>query len=99
MMDGELQFEWDAAKAAANFRKHGVDFETATEVFGDPFAIEHFDAANSFLGEDRYLITGMGGGALLTVVYTQRGEAFRIISARRAVRQEHDNYYLENSED
>jgi len=36
-------FEWDDAKAAGNYRKHGVDFETATEAFADPFAIERAD--------------------------------------------------------
>jgi uncharacterized protein len=91
-------FEWDAAKAEANYLKHGVDFPTATEVFGDPFGIEEADPRSAEYGEDRFLITGTGGGSLLTVVYTERGESLRIISARRATKREHDRYYLQNSQ-
>ncbi len=94
MGDSELEFEWDEAKAASNYRKHGVDFETTTEAFFDPFAIEEFDGEH---GEERFLITGAGSGALLTVVYTERGQVIRIISARRATKQEHDHYHRENS--
>jgi uncharacterized DUF497 family protein len=91
-------FEWDAAKAEANYLKHGVDFPTASELFGDPFGIESVDPRVAEYREDRFLLTGMGGGSLLTVVYTQRGEGLRIISARRATKREHDNYYLQNSQ-
>jgi len=90
-------FEWDAAKAEANYVKHGIDFATAAETFGDVFGIEEADPRNAEYGEERFLITGMGGGSLLTVVYTERGESVRIISARRATKREHDNYYLQNS--
>jgi uncharacterized protein len=92
----EDMFEWDDAKAESNYRKHGVDFETATETFADPFAIERADLAN---GEERILISGMAAGRLLTVVYTTRGERIRIISARRATKREHDNYYRQNSQE
>jgi len=95
MTDGV--FEWDAAKAEANYLKHGVDFPTATEVFDDPFGIEEADPRQ--YDEERFLISGMGGGSLLTVVYTERGESIRIISARRATKREHDNYYLQNSQE
>jgi uncharacterized DUF497 family protein len=67
------------------------------EVFQDYFAVEVLDPRSVIYGEDRYLITGMGGGVLLTVVYTEREETIRIISARRAERREHDNYYSQNS--
>ena len=92
----EHSFEWDDAKARANYRKHGVDFETATETFDDPFAIERADLSD---GEERFLITGMAATRLLTVVYTTRGERIRLVSARRATRREHDNYYRQNSEE
>lgn len=92
-------FEWDDAKAEVNYRKHGVDFETATEVFADLFATEEFDRESSLDGEDRFRMTGTGGGALLTVIYTQRDERIRIISARRATRREHDDYYSANSKE
>ncbi len=92
------EFEWDKAKGEANFHKHGVDFETATLVFADPFAIGRTDESAAY-GEIRLLITGMADGALLTVVYTERGEVIRIISARRATKKEHDDYYRQNAQE
>jgi uncharacterized DUF497 family protein len=92
------EFEWDEAKGEANFRKHGVDFETATLVFVDPFAVGRTDESAAY-GEIRLLITGMADGALLTVVYTERGEVIRIISARRATKKEHDDYYRQNAQE
>ena len=89
-------FDWDDAKAESNYRKHGVDFETATEVFADPLAVDRFDEDSAGFGEYRFLITGMAGGKLVTVVYTEYEKRIRIISARRASRPEHDNYYRQN---
>jgi uncharacterized DUF497 family protein len=91
-------FEWDDAKAEVNYRKHGVDFETATKVFGDLFAVEKYDDASADHGENRFLITGIAAGYLVTVVYTERDVSIRIISARRASKGEHDDYYRQNSE-
>jgi uncharacterized DUF497 family protein len=91
-------FEWDDAKAEANFRKHGLDFETATEVFRDVFVIDELDASMDY-GEQRFQIIGHAGGKLVTVIYTERGERIRIISARQATRREHDRYYHKNSQD
>lgn len=93
------EFEWDDEKAEANYRKHGVAFETATEVFADAFAIEDRDPESDDYGEERFRVTGMGGGALLVVVYAEREERIRIISARRATKKEHDDYYRQNSQD
>jgi hypothetical protein len=93
----EDDFEWDATKAEANHRKHGVDFETAMEVFDDPFAIEEPDLRQR--NEERLLITGMVRGALFTVVHTERAERIRIISARPATRREHDDYYSQKTHD
>ena len=76
-------FEWDEAKAASNDAKHGVMFDAARNVFGDPFAVELIDDRQDY-GEDRYVLVGMASGRLLTVVYTVRGETIRIISARGA---------------
>jgi uncharacterized DUF497 family protein len=92
-------FEWDEAKAEANYQKHGVDFATAEDAFEDAFAIEKPDPRSEAYGEERVLLTGMANGVLLTVVYTERGESIRIISARRATKHEHDNSYVENSKD
>ena len=90
-------FEWDEEKAAANLRKHGVGFVAALAVFTDPACVERLDIRSRSYGEDRYLLTGLCGGALLTVVYTERQDVVRIISARRATRSEHDDYFRQNS--
>ena len=90
-----LDFDWDDAKAAANFRKHGVTFEQAAYAFRDPFAVEWIDKSAVY-GEERVILLGMSGGQILSVVYTERGERLRIISARRATKHEKDNYYRHN---
>ncbi len=91
-----LDFEWDDAKAGANFRKHGVTFEQAAYAFRDPFAMEWIDASAVY-GEERVILLGMSGGQILSVVYTERGERLRIISARRATKYEKDEYYRQNA--
>ena len=60
---------------------HGVTFESARDVFKDPFALDWLDESEDY-GEDRYVRIGMAEGRLLYVDYTMRGEAIRIISAR-----------------
>ena len=90
-MDGD-EFEWNDAKAQSNLAKHGVGFEAAYRVFGDAFALDRLDSEIEPC-EMRYLITGMVNGVLLTVVYTERGDRIRIISARKATRHEQREYY------
>jgi uncharacterized DUF497 family protein len=92
---GDEDFEWDEAKAAENYAKHGVSFETAALVFNDPFAIERLDDRKDY-GEDRFILIGIAKGAVLTVIYTERNGRIRIISARQATRHEQDNYFIEN---
>lgn len=89
-----MEFEWDPEKARANLAKHGVAFEAALQVFHDLFALEWLDLDSS-PHEQRYLLIGESNGLLLTVVYVERGERLRIISARRATRYERSQY-LEN---
>jgi uncharacterized protein len=96
LVSSTMEFEWDEPKAASNLRKHGVDFETAKQVFADPFAVDAFDPLSADYGEDRFVITGYGGGRLLTVTYTLRDETIRLISARKATRKEHDDYQGES---
>lgn len=91
-----LEFEWDDAKAAANYRKHGVTFEQAAHAFRDPFAVEWIDERAAY-GEERVILLGMSGGQILSVVYTERRERLRIISARRATKYEKDEYYRQNA--
>ena len=87
-----LQFEWDEAKATANLRKHGVGFEEAITVFGDPQALTIFDEAHSD-HEDRYVDIGRSSsGRVIVVVYTERGESIRIISCRTAIPTERRQY-------
>jgi uncharacterized protein len=88
----EQEFEWDARKADANLRKHGIAFEAARQVFKDDYAVEWPDADLPY-GEVRIVITGMVQGRLLRVVYTERNDRIRIISARRATRHEQREYY------
>ncbi len=86
------RFEWSDAKARANLDKHGVDFEVARLVFDDPASIDSCDDRKGY-GEDRFNITGMAKGKLLTVTYTERSGRIRIISARKATRHEQDDYF------
>lgn len=86
-----LDFEWDEAKAEANFAKHGVSFETATLVFDDPLGIDIEDRRWNY-GEERRIVIGQAEGQVLTVVYTLRGDAIRLISARLASRLERREY-------
>ncbi len=85
-----MAFEWDPDKAQSNLRKHGVSFEAATEVFGDPAALAIPDDC---VEEDRWRYIGRVGNVILFVVYTERGDDIRIISARRATRSEKEAYY------
>ena len=94
-----LCFEWDAAKAAANLRKHGISFELAVRVFADPLAISHQDRIEG--DEQRWQTLGMADGVLLLLVaHTVRdedeGEIIRIISARAATRKEKRDHEQEN---
>jgi len=88
------RFDWDSAKAASNFKKHGVSFEEAQSVFYDDFAIQFFDETNSS-EEERFLMLGMSSGTrLLLVCHCERdgGGVVRIISARKATKQESTFY-------
>ncbi len=87
-----LKFEWDDAKAQANLVKHGVSFEEAASVFGDPLALTFPDPDHS-IGEKRGLTFGVSQTErLLVVVHTERGRSIRIISARKATRYERGIY-------
>ena len=87
-----MDIEWDAGKAAANFKKHGVRFEEAATSLLDPLALVQEDETSE--GEARWVLVGMSANArLLTVVYTLREESrIRFISARTATRKEATYY-------
>ena len=83
-------FEWDDNKRRANVAKHGFDFVDATEVFADPRQYTYRSPYRS--GEERYVSIGSVRGRLIAVVFTQRGDKLRIISARPARRNEREQY-------
>ena len=88
----DVSFEWDPKKAAANRRKHGVAFEEAILVFGDPLA-RIFDDPDHSGSEPRELIVGhCTRRRLLVICFVQRGDRIRIFNARRATRQERRDY-------
>lgn len=89
-----MLFEWDEKKEETNIAKHGIDFSTAALVFGDDNRIEKYDEIHS-ITEDRYITIGQINGIaiIVMVVYTERKEIIRIISARLATRREKEAYY------
>lgn len=89
-----MLFEWDDEKERTNIKKHGIDFETAAKVFADENRLEIYDEVHSET-EDRYITIGMidNVACVVMVVYTERGEAVRLISARKATSQERRMYY------
>ena len=96
-MPSDLIFEWHHVKARANLAKHGIAFDTAQKVFSDRCMVEVLDDTEDY-GEDRFLVIGMVEGQLLSVIYTPRRGRYRLISARRATRDEQDHYFTQNSQ-
>ena len=90
----QMLFEWDDNKEKINIAKHGIDFSTAAHVFQDENRIEFFDEAHSEY-EDRYITIGQINGVtiIVMVVYTERENAIRLISARKATKLERRMYY------
>ena len=87
-----LIFTWDFAKARVNQDKHGVTFEEAASVFGDPLSVTILDPAHSN-HENRFIIIGRSQAQrLLVVMHTERDDHIRIISARPATRRERRDY-------
>jgi len=87
-----MKFEWDEGKERANRRKHGVSFQEATTVFGDPLAATIPDPDHAY-GEARFVTIGVSSGNRLIVLsHTEVGETTRIISARAANAHERKTY-------
>ena len=86
-----MLFEWDDEKNRINLRKHGVDFTDAAQVFFDENRIEQPDEFHSD-DEDRWQVIGMVE-EILFVIYTEREDRTRIISARKANKRERRIYY------
>jgi uncharacterized DUF497 family protein len=84
-----MEFEYDAPKSAANKAKHGIDFEEAQALWSDPRLLE---APARTDDEPRFLAVGRIGEKHWSAVFTRRGERLRLISVRRARKQEIDYY-------
>jgi uncharacterized DUF497 family protein len=87
-----MEFEWNEEKADLNERKHGVPFPFATRVFLDENRLEWIDTRRRY-GEPRWITIGLIEGIEIVVTYTLRGKTIRLISARKAVRHEREDYW------
>lgn len=88
------RFEWNAEKAKVNIQKHQVDFEEASTIFDDPQFITFLDDEHS-IDEERYITIGLSNkNRLLMVAHTERKNKIRIISARKAAKDE-EKFYSE----
>lgn len=85
-----MRFAWDPIKASANLRKHGIGFPDAVGALEDPLALT---MPADHLAEIRYVTVGVDFlGRLIVVIWTDRGESLRLISARKATRRERRLY-------
>ena len=81
-------FEWDDQKCKLNRAKHGIDFDNAIEIFQEPIILRRSDRNN----EERWTALGYSDDRLIVVVFTRRADIIRIISARRARKNEEREY-------
>jgi uncharacterized DUF497 family protein len=92
MEEAGVVFEFDSEKSAANFAKHGIDFEAARGLWLDER--KSVGPAASPV-EERWMVVGMIAGKLWSAVVTYRGDSIRIISVRRARRKEERAYHAQ----
>jgi uncharacterized protein len=85
-----MGFEWDAVKDAANRRKHGIAFREAAEIFRG-FVLLAEDTRHDY-GEQRFVALGEYDGEVIRLVFTERGENIRIISAWKANRHDRETF-------
>jgi len=86
-----MRYTWDKAKNTSNIRKHAISFEDAVRIFEDDvlgWPDERFD-----YGEARWIAIGFAGGKEIVVVYSEKDDERRIISAREATRKERELYW------
>jgi len=91
----ELKFEWDENKNVKNIKKHKVSFEEATMVFSDLRRYEIFDKKHSLI-EKRWIVIGLAGIKILRVIFTERNEKIRIITAKKADKNDMEVYFYGN---
>ena len=75
-----MEFEWNEDKAADNIKKHKVAFDEAARSFTDMYAFQYVERSMNY-EEERFVSIGMSNGLLYFVVYTERGDTVRLISA------------------
>jgi uncharacterized DUF497 family protein len=80
-----MKFEWDENKKRSNKEKHGIDFETATQLWNDNYRIK---IQTLFPGENRSILIARLERKLWAAIFTERGDVIRIISVRRARNKE-----------
>ena len=89
------EYEWDPQKATTNLQKHDVSFEEASTIFDDPEFISFIDDEHS-VAEERYITIGISHqNRLIIVAHTDRNDTIRIISARKATKNE-EKFYFES---
>lgn len=96
-----ITFQWNLTKANTNLKKHGISFEEAKSVFYDEFATQFYDENHSDLEEDRFLLLGISSYLnVLLVCYSEHDsdEVIRIISARKATKNERKHYLKGDSQ-
>ena len=88
-----MLFEWDDSKAESNKKKHGISFAEAATAFSDPNAIEFLDTASE--KEELWILVGLSANShVVLVVFIEKEEkSIRIISARKAVKEEINQYF------
>lgn len=91
-----IKFEWNENKALKNLEKYKVSFEEASSVFYDEFAVQFYDAKHSELEEDHFLLLGVSNKSRMLMIChceKQSGNVLRIISARKATKNERKFYH------
>lgn len=88
-----MEFEWDEAKRRSNLRKHGIDFVGVEQLFAGVTVTILDDRAD--YGEERFVTFGLLDGRVVAVAHTESDEVIRIISVRKATKNEEDGYFKE----
>lgn len=88
-----MRYEWDENERKTNIQQHGIDFADVIRIFAGP-TVEMLDDRFDY-GETRFIALGLLNGVVLVVAYTERREALRIISARKATKYEEEKYFEE----
>ena len=87
----DMEFEWDESKRISNIRKHGIDFYDISRVFSG--SIVTIEDARFAYGEERFVTFGLFQGVVVAVVHTESQDYIRIISARKATKNERETYF------